>query len=187
MPKTFSGMKVTLRQLDMETNDYRPLLKEIKKSEETRIVLDCDYDKIEMILQQANEIELMTDYHNYLITSLDLSHINVEQYTYMNVNITGFRMIDPDTDIARRYLKKNPQRFLKGKSNPLYSQNALMFDAVNVLAKALNNLDSLHTIHPMSLRQYWIYERKKMFTLYPQIFTKFNFPLVGLERRHNSE
>ena len=70
MPKTFSGMKVTLRQLDMETTDYRPLLKEIKKSEETRIVLDCDYDKIEMILQQANEIELMTDYHNYLITSL---------------------------------------------------------------------------------------------------------------------
>ena len=32
MPKTFSGMKVTLRQLDMESNDYRPLLKEIKKS-----------------------------------------------------------------------------------------------------------------------------------------------------------
>ena len=154
MPKTFSGMKVTLRQLDMETTDYRPLLKEIKKSEETRIVLDCDYDKIEMILQQANEIELMTDYHNYLITSLDLSHINVEQYTYMNVNITGFRMIDPETQIVRKYLKKNPQRFLKGKSNPLYSQNALMFDAVNVLAKALDNLDSLHTIHPMSLRQF---------------------------------
>ena len=88
------------------------------------------------------------------VHSLDLSHINVEQYTYMNVNITGFRMIDPETQIARKYLKKNPQRFLKGKSNPLYSQNALMFDAVNVLAKALDNLDSLHTIHPMSLRQF---------------------------------
>ena len=48
--------------------DYRPLLKEIKKSEETRIVLDCDFDKIELILAQANEIELLTDYHNYLIT-----------------------------------------------------------------------------------------------------------------------
>ena len=97
--------------------------------------------------------ELMTDYHNYLITSLDLDHINVEQYTYQNVNITGYRIVNPDTDIVRRYLKKNPQRFLQGKSNPLYSQNAFMFDAVHVLAKALNNLDSLHTIHPMSLRQ----------------------------------
>ena len=32
-------------------------------------MLDCDFTKIEMILQQANEIELLTDYHNYLITS----------------------------------------------------------------------------------------------------------------------
>ena len=64
----------------------------MKKSEETRIVLDCDFDKIEMILQQvfsnvsnsnelslksfdmltrfeqAHEIDLMTDYHNYLVT-----------------------------------------------------------------------------------------------------------------------
>ena len=103
MPQTFAGMQVTLRQLDMETNDYRPLLKEIKKSEETRIVLDCDYDKIETILAQANEIELMTDYHNYLITSLDLDKVSVEQYTYQNVNITGFRMINPDSDIVRRY------------------------------------------------------------------------------------
>ena len=154
MPKTFAGMQVTLRQLDVESNDYRPLLKEIKKSEETRIVLDCDYDKIELILEQANKIELMTDYHNYLITSLDLDKVNIEKYTYQNVNITGFRLVDPDSPVAKRYLKKNPQRFLEGKANPLYSQNALMFDSVNVLAKALNNLDSLHDIRPESLRYY---------------------------------
>ena len=146
MAKTFSGIKVTLRQLDSDSTDYRPLLKEIKKSEETRIVLDCDFSKIEMILQQANEIELMTDYHNYLITSLDLDKVNIDPYTYMNVNITGFRMVNPDTNIVRKYLKKSPNRFLQGKSNPLYSQNAFMFDAVTVLAKALNNLDSLDDI-----------------------------------------
>ena len=110
MAKTFSGIKVTLRQMDADSSDYRPLLKEIKKSEETRIVLDCDFTKIEMILQQANEIELLTDYHNYLITSLDLDKINIEPYTYMNVNITGFRIVNPDTNIVRSYLKKSPQR-----------------------------------------------------------------------------
>ena len=146
MAKTFSGIKVTLRQMEADSSDYRPLLKEIKKSEETRIVLDCDFTKIEMILQQANEIELLTDYHNYLITSLDLDKVNIEPYTYMNVNITGFRMVNPDTNIVRSYLKKSPQRFLQGKSNPLYSQNAFMFDAVTVLAKALSNLDSLDDI-----------------------------------------
>ena len=35
-------------------------------SEITRIVLDCDYDKISLILAQADEVGLLTDYHNYL-------------------------------------------------------------------------------------------------------------------------
>lgn len=65
-PKTFADTKITLRQLTPGTTDYRPLLKEIKKSEETRIVLDCDFDKIALILAQADEVGLLTDYHNYL-------------------------------------------------------------------------------------------------------------------------
>ena len=66
LPKTFTEVKITLRQLTPGTMDYRPLLKEIKKSEETRIVLDCDFDKLASILAQANEVGLLTDYHNYL-------------------------------------------------------------------------------------------------------------------------
>ena len=74
-------VQVTLRQLPSNTGDFRPLLKEVKKSQETRIVLDCDFDKIETILQQANEIELLTDYHNFLISSLDLDKISLAPYT----------------------------------------------------------------------------------------------------------
>ena len=51
LPQTFKSVRVTMRQLTPGTTDYRPLLKEIKKSEETRIVLDCDFDKIEPILR----------------------------------------------------------------------------------------------------------------------------------------
>ena len=66
LPKTFADIQIKMLQLTPGTTDYRPLLKEIKKSEETRIVLDCDYDKISLILAQANEVGLLTDYHNYL-------------------------------------------------------------------------------------------------------------------------
>ena len=119
MPKTFSGMQVTLRQLTGDTIDYRPLLKEIKKSEETKIVLDCDYEKIALILHQANEIELLTDYHNYLITNIDVDKVNVEAYTHQNVNITGFRIVDPDTQLVRKYLKKYPKRSLQGNKEEI--------------------------------------------------------------------
>ena len=77
-----------------------------------------------------------------------------------NVNITGFRLVDPTSQVARHYLKKFPSRYspflpsfrssfiflllrLKGRDHPLYSSNALIYDAVQVLAKALNDLASM--------------------------------------------
>eukprot|EP00092_Neocalanus_flemingeri_P008205 GFUD01008847.1.p1 GENE.GFUD01008847.1~~GFUD01008847.1.p1 ORF type:complete len:922 (+),score=198.85 GFUD01008847.1:309-3074(+) len=151
LPKTFHGLKITLRQLTPDTLDYRPLLKEIKKSEETRIVLDCDYDKIALILAQADELSLLTDYHNYLVTSLDVDKINLDAYVHHNVNITGFRLIDPDSSAVHQYLKKFPNAG-EGKENYLFTENALVHDAVRVYAKALNDLDSLQEmeIQPLS-------------------------------------
>lgn len=49
---------------------FRPLLKQIKNMAQKNIVLDCSTDKILQVLKQAQQIGLMTDYHNYLITSL---------------------------------------------------------------------------------------------------------------------
>ena len=83
MTELQSIFKVTSKQLTEGNQDYRPLLKEIKKSEETHIVLDCDFERIQDILDQANEIELLTDYHNYLVTTLDMDKINLEQYKDM--------------------------------------------------------------------------------------------------------
>ena len=70
LSKSFDDVKINLRQLDLHTDDYRPLLKEIKKSQETRIVIDCDFEKIDRILLQAQEIGLVDEYHAYLITNL---------------------------------------------------------------------------------------------------------------------
>jgi len=144
LPKTFE-VSMTLRQLTPGTTDYRPLLKEIKKSEETKIVLDCDYDKIEDILSQANEIELLTDYHSYLVTSLDIDKIDLSPYTEHNVNISGFRITDEETQPVQDYLKEFPNTG-RGKQHALYSENALVYDAVWAFAKALNDLGSFQPL-----------------------------------------
>lgn len=49
---------------------FRPLLKQIKSSAESHIVLDCSTERIYDVLKQAQQIGMMTDYHSYLITSL---------------------------------------------------------------------------------------------------------------------
>lgn len=48
----------------------RPLLKQIKNSAESHIVLDCSTQRIYDVLKQAQQIGMMSDYHSYLITSL---------------------------------------------------------------------------------------------------------------------
>jgi ionotropic kainate glutamate receptor 2 len=82
-----------------------------------------------------------------------------------NVNITGFRLVDPGSLQARQFMKKFPSR-ARGRAHPLYSANALIYDAVQVrhfwhrtptplspkvLAKALSDLDSLQDIRPEPL------------------------------------
>lgn len=46
------------------------MLKQIRATAENKFVLDCSFAKIEKVLAQAAEIDLVTDYQNYIITSL---------------------------------------------------------------------------------------------------------------------
>lgn len=103
-------VKMHVRQLDVN-GDHRPLFKEMKKNGESRIVLDCNVDRLPAIFKDANDLGMMTPYHNYLITSLDLHTVNLDIVKNSLTNITAFRIIDPDrlTDFAammnrRRYI-----------------------------------------------------------------------------------
>lgn len=69
----------------------RTLLKEVKKAGEIHIVLDCATEKIQAVLKQASQVGMMTAYHNYLITSLDLHMVDLDDFIYTGTNLTAFR------------------------------------------------------------------------------------------------
>ena len=85
---------MVVRQLD-ETEDYRPLLKEMKKMNERNIVLDCHVDRVALVLEQAEQVGLMSLAHSYFITSLDMHLVNLDKFKFSGVNITGVQLIDP--------------------------------------------------------------------------------------------
>ena len=49
---------------------FRKILREVKQSGEIHLVLDCDHDKIRMVLKEAMAVGMMTAYHNYLVTNM---------------------------------------------------------------------------------------------------------------------
>lgn len=44
----------------------------------------------------------MTDYHQFLITTLDMHTIDLEPYQYSGTNITSIRIVDPQSEIVQQ-------------------------------------------------------------------------------------
>lgn len=49
---------------------------------------------------------MMSDYHSYLITSLDLHTIDLDEFKYGGTNITAFRLVDPGRPELQKILKE---------------------------------------------------------------------------------
>ncbi|XP_045499154.1 glutamate receptor ionotropic, kainate 2 isoform X4 [Colias croceus] len=153
-----SELPVAVRQLP-DSHDYRPLLKQIKNSAESHIVLDCVTERIRDVLQQAQQIGMMSDYHSYLITSLDLHSVDLEEFKYGGTNITALRLLDPERPEVQRVVRdwvydearkgrKLQLGHTSAKENMTFikTETALMYDAVHLFAKALHDLDTSQQI-----------------------------------------
>ncbi|XP_062531194.1 glutamate receptor ionotropic, kainate 2 isoform X4 [Bombyx mori] len=153
-----SELPVSVRQLP-DSHDYRPLLKQIKNSAESHIVLDCATERIRDVLQQAQQIGMMSDYHSYLITSLDLHSVDLEEFKYGGTNITALRLLDPERAdvqwVVRDWVYDEARKGRKlqlghttAKENMTFikTETALMYDAVHLFAKALHDLDTSQQI-----------------------------------------
>ncbi|XP_049845011.1 glutamate receptor ionotropic, kainate 2 isoform X1 [Schistocerca gregaria] len=142
-----SEFPIAVRQLG-EGTDYRPLLKQIKNSAESHIVLDCSTSRIYDVLKQAQQIGMMSDYHSYLITSLDLHSVDLEEFKYGGTNITAFRLVDPEKPEIKKVIRDwgYGSYGRKADMGPIRTETALMYDAVHLFAKALHDLDSSQRI-----------------------------------------
>ncbi|XP_023349760.1 glutamate receptor ionotropic, kainate 2 isoform X2 [Eurytemora carolleeae] len=162
--------KIVVRQLRPgPSKDYRPLLKEIKNAGTRKIILDCVADNIQEILRQAQQVGMMTAYHNYIITSLDLHMVEMEDFKYGGTNITAFRLVNPSSELVQGVVREWIQgevlynraipfggKSIKGANTTLHptalpTETALVYDAALLFAKALNELDRSQDIQTVNL------------------------------------
>lgn len=143
--------KIKMKQLSPDGN-YRPMLREIKNSGESNILIDCSTANVHSVLKQAQQIGMVTEHQNYIITNLDLHTLNLEDFKYGNTNITGFRLVDPTKPEVQavisdwKYGELLQGRKLNISEHGLTTEAALIYDAVHLFTKALLDLDQSQDI-----------------------------------------
>ncbi|OTF73600.1 hypothetical protein BLA29_014780, partial [Euroglyphus maynei] len=63
---------------------------------------------------------MLSDYHNYFFTSLDLHTVDLEEFQYVGANISAFSLVDLNSKDFGQILNK-----LQRDSNTRYSWNGV--------------------------------------------------------------
>lgn len=135
------NIRLKIRQLPVDSQDVRPLLKEMKRSREFRIIFDCSHHMAAQILKQAQTMGMMTEYYHYIFTTLDLMAIDLEPYRFCGVNMTGFRILNIDNpQVASIVDKWSMERQIPPKPDSgllegiMTTDAALTYDAVHIVS-----------------------------------------------------
>jgi ionotropic glutamate receptor len=147
---------------------YRETFWEINRSKVVNIVLDVKRENMINVLRHAQQVGMMTESHSYLITSLDLHTIDLEDFKFGQTKITSFRLVDvvsPEllslmsdwTQLASKLGKKDVTQ-----PKHILTESALIYDGIKLLATAMQDLDqsqSVDGIQPISCENGnpWLY------------------------------
>ncbi|KAK5650421.1 hypothetical protein RI129_001450 [Pyrocoelia pectoralis] len=140
---------ITLRQLQ-SGGDHRKLFVELKRSGDKHYVIDCSMNILEEVLQQAQQVGIMTDEYSFFILNLDMSTVDLTPYQYGGVTVTGIRLINPEDsrviEFSHRLQQLRLNNGLKQEAFnhlaawKLQTESALIIDAVYLLYETLMEL-----------------------------------------------
>lgn len=91
---------MTFHQLGLEAENLRDDLLQIVDSETKNILLCASVADLPEILLQAQQVGLMTEDHHFIISSLDMHTIDLEQFQYGETIVTGLRLVMPESPIV---------------------------------------------------------------------------------------
>ncbi|GIY79635.1 hypothetical protein CDAR_197522 [Caerostris darwini] len=137
-----------------EDMPYRKVFWQVKKDlqklkeENQKIVLDVGRENLFTVLKHAQQVGMITEHQQYLITSLDLHTLDLSEFKYGKCNITGFRLVQESYTeykhladfMARQY------KYRRVQQHGIRAKTALMFDAVRMFILALQQLDQVKEI-----------------------------------------
>ncbi|KAH9418715.1 hypothetical protein DERP_004041, partial [Dermatophagoides pteronyssinus] len=141
-----------IRLYQVQNRMYRDIFWEIKQNKINNLLLDLDRDNIFLALKHAQQVGMMTENQNYLITTLDLHTINMENFQYAKTKITSLSLIDFSSnelhDVISHLRRRLRTMTLSSSSSSSLTttESALIYDSIRLFATALKDLDQSQSI-----------------------------------------
>nr|XP_050028110.1 glutamate receptor ionotropic, kainate 2-like [Dermacentor andersoni] len=152
---------VSLRPLH-DKADPRSVLRELAKAGENNIVLDLTTQRLADVLRHAQKVGIINEYHNFIVTTLDLHTVDLSDFQNSGTNLSGFVLVKKqlwEHDIAAvrdAYARSGVHSMFIGQSasrKPIRTDAALTQDALDLLIRAVQRLATERTLaRPPSVR-----------------------------------
>ncbi|XP_055851575.1 glutamate receptor ionotropic, kainate 2-like [Episyrphus balteatus] len=138
------GPFITVRRYDLQLNgNYKSILRRVRKSDDSYVVIVGSVETLPEVLRQAQQVGIITEDYSYIIGSLDLQAIDLEEFKYSEVNITSIRMFSPEQPEVKKlitalgYPEDDEERNI---TCPITIEMALLYDAIQLYAETTKTM-----------------------------------------------
>lgn len=128
--------KIVVRQFPIGTGEYRTMFKELHKLSIRNVIVDVPREHIYQVLKHAQQVDMLSDYHNYFFTSLDVHTVDLEEFQYGGTNISGFSLVDTASKDFNAIVTKIQS---ETSSNVRYNWNNGENDNLNNIYRAVSS------------------------------------------------
>ncbi|KAJ8723326.1 hypothetical protein PYW08_003238 [Mythimna loreyi] len=146
-----TGQKISINIVQLpDGDDFRTQLKFVKKSGSLNYVINCGIEILPKILEQAQQVGIMSDDHSYLIMNPDFQTIDIDPYRHGGSSITGIRMFDPTLEPIQEFIESLNKKVAELSDNNIETAIAengltldlvLVYDAVTLFASTLTTME----------------------------------------------
>ncbi|KAM6116510.1 glutamate receptor 1 isoform 4-T4 [Pterocles gutturalis] len=123
---------------------YRMLFQELEKKKERLVVVDCESERLNIILSKIIKLEKNGNGYHYILANMGFMDIDLTKFKESGANVTGFQLVNYTDAVPARIMqqwrnndaREHPRVDWK---RPKYT-SALTYDGVRVMAEAFQNL-----------------------------------------------
>ncbi|XP_030025495.2 glutamate receptor ionotropic, kainate 3 isoform X3 [Manduca sexta] len=151
MQNTNSGEKILMNLVQLpDGDDFRFQLKTVKSSGSLNYLINCSLKTLPLLLEQAQQVGIMSDDHSYLIMNPDFQTVDISPHKHGGSNITGIRLFDPSLESIQTFITSLNEKVVELSEGQIENaiaddaltlDLALVYDAVILYTSAVNAME----------------------------------------------